>query len=301
MKNNKKPLITPFWLIMYLLCGILLVLLFSGSFKDGINTVNTNKDGVTTYKSLADAQKVLDIELPETLDVSDIKEVRSIMGRLTEILSGDYVLKISPFVNVNADPLGLYEKPEVRELYNIKGSDITFIKYRTGYPGYENCTLFNWCTSSTSYGMMHNETLSLDECLDFIGVDKDKLSVYTEENQSDAEELREQSTIDWEFYSFGMNEELSIELPKLESEIETLNFDGYTIFFLNKTRFMVVLYNDYVIDQDLFKGQGDIKVNDSLSLRYLIQNEFQQETQEYNDYNVILNNINAIAKSIDNQ
>ena len=52
---------------------------------------------------------------------------------------------------------------------------------------------------------------------------------------------------------------------------------------------MVVLYNDYVIDQDLFKGQGDIKVNDSLSLRYLIQNEFQQETQEYNDYNVILN------------
>ena len=48
----------------------------------------------------------------------------------------------------------------------------------------------------------------------------------------------------------------------------------------------------------MFGGQGQIDIDEHTRLNYLLENEFELDTEEYRDYNVILNNIQEIAESI---
>lgn len=258
----------------------------------GINTTSTH--GTKTYKSLSDVQSdtMLDLSIPSGIDTSQIIEIRSTLGQLVEARAEHYILKAAKFIDKNADTLGLYEASEVDNKYDISNSDITFFRYRSGYKGYENCTIINWCNTTTSIGIMLDEIYTEDEIIDMLELNESNMKSCTA-SESEIIDI----PIEWNQHTIA-NGKISLSLPSLESSLEALDFEGYTIIFLNKNRCLVVVYSDYSIDTNVFGGQGQIDIDEHTRLNYLLENEFELDTEEYRDYNVILNNIQEIAESI---
>lgn len=292
MQNNKKH--PMFWIITVTLMVLTTILVVKTSKNGGISTNGSR--GTDTYKTLADAQKhtTMDLTVPSGIDTSKIVEIRSVMGQILEMRSEHYILKAALFVDVNADPMGLYDESEVDSKYTVDNSNITFFRYRTGYKGYENCTILNWCNETTSLGIMLDSIVTEKDAIKLMGLDESKISKYTEDiipETSDTEELN------WIQHKIN-NGNISVYLPELKSIVKSVDLDGYSILFLNDTRCIVVVYSDYALDTNVFGGKGKIDIDEHTRLNYLTENEFEVDTDEYKDYELILQNIDLIASKI---
>lgn len=289
MKKNKTLL-----LITIVICTLTFMLMLQLQQNGGISKNGTK--GTETYSTIEDvrAKTSLDMTIPEGIDTSKILEIRSTMGQLVEIRAEHYIMKAAKFIDVNADPMGLYDESEVDNKYSVSNSSITFMRYRTGYTEYESCTILNWCNETTSIGVMFDDIYTEDEVLSIMGLTKDDIQLYTEGN---GQSSKANENIIWNTHTIA-DGALTIDIPDTESSLESLEFDGYTILFLNKNRCLVVVYDDYNVDADTFGGQGQIDIDEHTRLNYLKENEFKEGTEEYRDYTIILNNIQSIADSI---
>ena len=292
MQNNKKH--PMFWVIAITLMVLTTILVIKTSKSGGISTNGSR--GTNTYKTLADAQKhtTMDLTVPSGIDTSKIVEIRSVMGQILEMRSEHYILKAALFVDVNADPMGLYGESEVDSKYTVNDSNITFFRYRTGYKGYENCTILNWCNETTSLGIMLDSIVTEKDAIKLMDLDESKISKYTEDIISETANTEE---LNWIQHKIN-NGNISVYLPELKSTVKSADLDGYSILFLNDTRCIVVVYSDYALDTDVFGGKGKIDIDEHTRLNYLTENEFEVNTDEYEDYELILQNIDLIASKI---
>lgn len=284
--------------MLWIIAMILLMLTFMLMASDHRNESESNK--TDSYKTLAEAQKhtTMDLTIPSGIDTSNILEIRNVMGQIIELRSEHYVLKAALFMNINADPMGLYEKSEVDSKYTVSNSDITFLRYRTGYKGYENCTIINWCNKTTYLGIMLDSIITEQDAIKMMGLDKANLSEYTEDVAGDtANIVSNTDNMNWVQHKIN-NENISVYLPELKSVVRSVDLDGYSILFLNDTRCIVVIYSDYALDTDVFGGKGKIDIDEHTRLNYLTENEFEAGTDEYRDYELILQNIDIIASKI---
>lgn len=289
--KKRRPM---FWIITITIMLLTTILMYKASKDGGIDT-NGSK-GTDTYKSIAEAQKhtTMDLTVPSGIDTSKILEIRSVMGQILEMRSEHYILKAALFIDVNADPMGLYDESEVDSKYTVNDSDITFFRYRTGYKGYENCTILNWCNETTSLGIMLDTIITEQDAIKMMDLDESKLSKYTEDIISETIDIKE---LNWVQHKID-NGNISVYLPELKSTVKSVDLDGYSILFLNDTRCIVVIYSDYALDTDVFGGKGKIDIDEHTRLNYLTENEFEVDTDEYRDYELILQNIDTIASKI---
>lgn len=290
---DKKKRTSNIYLIVIFL-SLCITALFIAATKDGMS-VSTAK-GVKTYNNI---NKLIDgtsfeLDVPQfILDYNKEFIITNTMGQIAEISCEDFSFKAASFVNINADPLGLYEKSteDVRYNVNDENTKINYFRLRTGYTEYPNCTLLNWCTDKTAYGIIIGNKLTIDEAIELIGISKQSLSEIEKEIG-----IISENNIDTVQYI--LEDKVYIELPKLNSNINIIENNGASNFYLDKKLILVVLYNELDIDTEAYSGQSEIVTEEGIVIKYLSENPFSEGTTAYNDYNKFISTIDNITNSI---
>jgi len=139
----------------------------------GIHTTYQSQSHIKEYSSIEKASREtgIEAEVPAGIPTENIKEIRSTMGQIIEIMSDEYVLKIARLVDIEADVLGLYGNASKDEKYYSERESISFIRYRIGYDDFPGATLINWCRGNTAYGILIDNELSENEIEELIEIE----------------------------------------------------------------------------------------------------------------------------------
>lgn len=173
---NKKQL--AIWVVALILTGLLTVLTVE-AYKSGMIT-NSSKVKTEEYNSIDKllSSTDMEIELPEFIKQEKHLKIEDKLGAIIQISNENFVLKIADFVDVMADPLALYESSGIDNRYNFESenTNIKFFRYRAEYKEYKNCTIINWSTDNTTYGLMIGDKITEEDALSLIGLSREDLT-----------------------------------------------------------------------------------------------------------------------------
>lgn len=296
MKNKKSSHISV-WLMIALI-AVISYIAFTGALKDGVTLNSDNKNGVNNIESIEDLQSKVYFTLDIPSFVTEAKEelnIKVIAGQVVSINTTTFVLKASSFVDVEADILGLYEESKIDETYNVIDSDIIYVKYRQGYKDYPNCTIINWCTNETSYGLMIEDDISLDRALEIIGVNSNNLSTYTKTNTENESTVSHDTD---DFVEYIIEDQLIIKLPQFKGNVTHVDTAGVSAFFSGDTLLFLVVYNEKDIQEGTYSEQSVIDVSDDIKIYYNSNNTYDRGSDAYDDYELMLSTIDNIGKTI---
>lgn len=279
-------------IIGVILLIVTLFMVFTEAFKSG-SSMEGSREGIDNYNSVRELMEnsSINLDFPSFVLNQQNVEVRSFMGSLVEMGNEQFVLKAANFIDVKADPLGLYEQAATDKSFTSKGS-INYVRYRLGYPNYENCTLINWCTDTTSYGMMLPDVYDEEYIFNLLEINKD---IYTEQANID-EALMDnkdntQNTQDDNIKYIAIAGKYGIGLPILKSNINLYDYDGYTIAYIDKTSCFILVYNDFDINNKTFDQHESIILDSGIVMYYKEDNPFEDNSIAYSDYSNILSAI----------
>lgn len=250
---------------------------------------NTNKQEFAQI-SLSELEKKQDTEfiVPEFVRENKNLQANVLMGQFIEILGDNFVLKIGPFQDYDADPLALYETTEIDKKLSVSGSDIEFLRYRTGYNKLEHCTVINWAAKNKMYGMILGSEAELDMVLSTMGLIPEQTKPI--ESVEIAEQTEQKVNQTQRFELFG---KYTIELPKTENNIQILD-DGVTaVFEMQGELFMVVCQEGY----DGFESIEETALSDGYVVRFAPENNYDADGTAKSDYENIKNNLALIVES----
>lgn len=296
MKDKKSSHIGV-WLMIALI-AVISYIAFMGALKDGVTLNSDNKNGVNNIESIEELQDKVyfTLDIPSFVAETDEElNIKVIAGQVVSINTTYFVLKASSFVDVKADILGLYEESEIDETYDVNNSDIIYFEYRQGYKDYPNCTIINWCTNKTSYGLMIEDDISLDKALEIIGVDSDNISTYIKTN------IENESTVSYntdDFIEYIIEDQLIIKLPQFKGNVTHVDTAGVSAFFSGDTLLFLVVYNEKDIQEGTYSEQSVIDVSDDIKIYYNSNNTYDQGSDAYDDYELMLSTIDNIGKTI---
>lgn len=291
-KGNKSSHIGV-WLMIALI-AVISYFAFVGALKDGITLNKENVEGIDNIESLSDLRDKIYFKIDIPSYVSESKEklnIEVVAGQVVSINTTYFVMKASSFVDINADILGLYEESATEKRYNVKDSDIIYFKYRQGYVDYPSCTIINWYTNETSYGIMIEDNINLDMAIEIIGLSKDKLyedSNITVDSNSDTENDTE----------YVMSNKYLIKLPEFKGNVTHVDIDGVSAFFTDDNLLFLVVYNDEDIRSGVYSEQSVVDVDDNIKIYYDSNNTYDKGSDAYSDYELMLSKIDSIAKTI---
>ena len=295
MKGNKgnKSSHIGVWLMIALI-AVISYFAFIGALKDGITLNKENVKGIDNIESLSDLKDKVYFKIDIPSYVSESKEklnIEVVAGQVVSINTTYFVMKASSFVDINADILGLYEESATEKRYNVKDSDIIYFKYRQGYADYPSCTIINWYTNETSYGIMIEDNINLDMAIEIIGLSKDKLyedNNITVDSNSDTENDTE----------YIMSNKYLIKLPEFKGNVTHVDIDGVSAFFTDDNLLFLVVYNDEDIRSGVYSEQSVVDVDDNIKIYYDSNNTYDKGSDAYSDYELMLSKIDSIAKTI---
>ena len=295
--KGKKTSHIGVWLMIAII-AVISYIAFMGALKDGVTLNSDNKNGVNNIESIEELQDKVyfTLDIPSFVAETDEElNIKVIAGQVVSINTTYFVLKASSFVDVKADILGLYEESEIDETYDVNNSDIIYFEYRQGYKDYPNCTIINWCTNETSYGLMIEDDLSLDKALEIIGVDSDNISTYIKTN------IENESTVSYntdDFIEYIIEDQLIIKLPQFKGNVTHVDTAGVSAFFSGDTLLFLVVYNEKDIQEGTYSEQSVIDVSDDIKIYYNSNNTYDQGSDAYDDYELMLLTIDDIGKTI---
>lgn len=296
MKNKKSSHISV-WLMIALI-AVISYIAFTGALKDGVTLNNDNRNGVNNIESIEELQDKVyfTLDIPSFVTETDEElNIKVIAGQVVSINTTTFVLKASSFVDVEADILGLYEESKIDKTYNVNDSNIIYFEYRQGYKDYPNCTIINWCTNETSYGLMIEDDISLDRALEIIGIDSNNISVY---NETNAENENTVSYNTDDFIEYIIDNQLIIKLPQFKGNVTHVDTAGVSAFFSGDTLLFLVVYNEKDIQEGTYSEQSVIDVSDNIKIYYSDNNTYDKGSDAYSDYELMLLTIDDIGKTI---
>lgn len=296
MKDKKSSHIGV-WLMIAII-AVISYIAFMGALKDGVTLNNDNRNGVNNIESIEELQDKVyfTLDIPSFVTETDKElNIKVIAGQVVSINTTTFVLKASSFVDVEADILGLYEESKIDKTYNVNDSNIIYFEYRQGYKDYPNCTIINWCTNETSYGLMIEDDISLDRALEIIGIDSNNISVY---NETNAENENTVSYNTDDFIEYIIDNQLIIKLPQFKGNVTHVDTAGVSAFFSGDTLLFLVVYNEKDIQEGTYSEQSVIDVSDNIKIYYSDNNTYDKGSDAYNDYELMLLTIDDIGKTI---
>lgn len=296
MKDKKSSHIGV-WLMIAII-AVISYIAFMGALKDGVTLNNDNRNGVNNIESIEELQDKVyfTLDIPSFVTETDEElNIKVIAGQVVSINTTTFVLKASSFVDVEADILGLYEESKIDKTYNVNDSNIIYFEYRQGYKDYPNCTIINWCTNETSYGLMIEDDISLDRALEIIGIDSNNISVY---NETNAENENTVSYNTDDFIEYIIDNQLIIKLPQFKGNVTHVDTAGVSAFFSGDTLLFLVVYNEKDIQEGTYSEQSVIDVSDNIKIYYSDNNTYDKGSDAYNDYELMLLTIDDISKTI---
>lgn len=298
--NNKDRNKNYILVIIGVVLSLALCLLFIMGYKEGIST-DVKTSSIKEYNDIQELQKSLtyEIDIPDIVLEQDIQRIQCTLGQITEIDSMYLVFKAAIFIDVHADPLGLYEQASVDNEYSVEDNEkgITYVRYRQQYPEYMHCTLLNWSTSSMSYALLIDNMVDLQEAVGLIGLTPDMLSEI--ENNTVSGNDISSDNFDMTWYDISNN--IKIELPQFNSEYNIDDKDGLSICYLDGEILFVVIYDKQLMTENTFGGEGEVELGPDLIIRYPNENPFNKESLPYNYYNKFIDTIedNSVNYLID--
>jgi len=292
--------------IILLIAFIGATVLMVTAYKGGLNmeTSQSKKDiQYSNIKSILGDNGALGgtVELPYFIDRDSEVKATSSMGLFLQIIGDHYVLKVSEFVDINADPLALYESSNdeidnkyILDISNDEYSNLTFFRYRTGVENLTHCTVVNWVNGDNAYGIIFDDIYDEDSILDLFNIERGSLEDYVE----DEVEVEDATTLSNE-YTFG--DKVVLTFPTFNSDIKNLDMGGKEVFYMGDKMVFAIVYNDFDIDSDFLGGQGEKEIilenGEKVVIRYLLDNPFIEGSDEYIDYNTFLDNLDKIVES----
>lgn len=287
---------------LYIIGAVLLVsAIFLLSFSNGNSLTNNESKGISTYDSLSELKKShSELIIPEYItSQTEELQIESIMGQAIQVYNSQIVYKAMPFVNNNADPLGLYEKSEVDNMYKVdqeqNDDEITYFRYRQGYPKYPSCTLINWCTAYMAFGIMTESSISEDEALEILKLTKENLTVTTAKENDNVEEIEINKQ---ENNQLEINNKYIIELPNFESGLSIIDGNGASIVYLDSKLAFVIVYDNFDKYENTYSTQERMELNNEITLYYSKDNTFDTNTSAYNDYELFLGTLTDLPSNI---
>lgn len=296
MKDKKSSHIGV-WLVVAII-AVISYITFMGALKDGVTLNNDSRNGIDNVKSIEELQNKVYFKLDIPSFVTETDEelnINVVAGQVVSINTTYFVIKASPFVNVKADILGLYEESELDEAYDVTNSDIIYFEYRQGYKDYKNCTIINWCTNETSYGLMIEDDISFDRALEIVGIDSSNLC---ETNETNTENGSAVSYNTDDFIEYIIDDQLIIKLPQFKGDVTHIDNDGVAAFFSGDALLFLVVYNEKDIQEGTYSEQSVIDVSDDIKIYYSSDNTYDQGSDAYIDYELMLLTIDNIGMTI---
>lgn len=296
MKDKKSSHIGV-WLMIAII-AVISYIAFMGALKDGVTLNSNNKNGISNIESIEELQDKVyfTLDIPSFVTETDEElNIKIIAGQVVSINTTTFVFKASSFVDIGADILGLYEESKIDEAYNVNDSNIIYFKYRQGYKDYPNCTIINWCTNETSYGLMIEDDISLDRALEIIGIDSNNISAYNKAN------VENESTVTYntdDFIEYIIDNQLIIKLPQFKGNVTHVDTAGVSAFFSGDTLLFLVVYNEKDIQEGTYSEQSVIDVSDNIKIYYSDNNTYDKGSDAYDDYELMLLTIDDIGKTI---
>lgn len=266
--------------------------------KPGMNIESSKKAGkISEYTSIEQFRQKQNLEFDLPLRVAELfnSDIQAtvMMGNFIEVYSAEKaILKISNFVDIHADPLGLYEKCESEHEYLVKGSSINYFKYRTGYKEFENCTIVNWCNAEKSYGLIVDGILTEDDIIALLEFDPDNISAYTADNQNGQEDQ------DGEHKVLNINKNLTMTIPSVNSVVNVVDRDelGYAEIYLDDVLSFVVIYDT---DSDISMTGNEIKnETNGVVIKYSDGEQFEIGSEAQSSFGIIVNKIGEVSNSV---
>lgn len=289
----------------------LIAVLFLGmtflSFRSGINLQGA-KNPVSDFSSIADLQKSVSFSflVPTVISEEENLEMHNYSGSMVEIkaVESGIIFRAAPFISNDADVSGDYREYETDNIYHNEIGEITRFREDTEYG-----TIVNITTNSIAYSISFDKAISEDEAYRILGIEKNNLipGNVTEEESNQTENISkdntgntentESNTSDDVTFSIFENSESNMKfmLPNVESKItDVYSNNTLTLLLQDKLLFAIEYYpNGY--DTSSFVNQELITLDDTHILRYIVNNDFEESTQEYNDYEAMMQNIETIA------
>jgi hypothetical protein len=297
----------------------------------GESKLSSKSSGQKSYNSIKSVQSKYNLLLPDIItEYDDSKDdnlnIEVTMNQAVEITTSQFVVKVLTFVNNNADPLALYDSSPVDNMYTVLNNEngIKFFRYRAEYPEYEHCTLINYCTDSMAYGILLGTIISEEEALNYLNINQSSLTATTKEANDEAyytsldtdssedskvaetvtntipQDIQESTQVqyieddDYRYYTIDTdNYMVQIKIPNLESEIQTVKTQKAASFYLGDNK-VFTLHINSTTDTDTIstsENEPSEQLNEVIFISWSATNPFSEGTQEYSDFNTIINTV----------
>ncbi len=296
MKDKKSSHIGV-WLMVAII-AIISYIAFTGALKDGVTLNKDSNNSINNVENLDELQNKVSFNINIPAFVTESNEelnISVIAGQVVSINTTYFVLKASPFVDVKADILGLYDEASADESYSVDNSEITYFRYRQHYTEYPSCTILNWCTDETTYGLMIEDDVTLDNALQIIGIEKDKLSNYNDDNNTKQNTVS--NNVD-DFVEYTIDNKLTVKLPEFIGNVTHVDTNGVSAFFSGDTLLFLVVYNEKDIQEGTYSEQSVIDVSNDIKIYYDSNNAYDPDSDAYKDYELMLSTIDDIGTTI---
>lgn len=302
--NKKKSTNYKVWIVAAIL-AVASCIAFIGATKNGITLDSNNAKGIKTYSSISEMQSDINLNIRLSdyiLNNCNNISIESVSGQMItiygEINSTAFVLKTAAFVDKGADTLGLYEDSQIQVAYNTVNSDINYVVYRQGYIEYPNCTIINWCTNETAYGMMIESLLDESSILEIIGI-QDNNIVKAESAVQDNKNSDTSTNYNVEYFdTYNVFGKYFIKLPEFNTEVTHIDTAEASAFFAGDTLLFIVTFDETDSIKNEYSEYSRLSVNDRVAVYYLDINTYDPDTIAYNDYDIMLNTIDSICSTI---
>lgn len=293
---------------------VLAAILFGLQYKNGFNGASTTNP-MSSYDSIADLQRSVNFEFQIPAIVSNGKNLKlfNYLGSMVEIQSDDFTFRAAPFVADGADVSGDYSTYNIDKEYIDESGSIK-VRYRSN----EQSTLINLTMLDMSYSIKFNAVLDEIKAFEQFGINTaglvpyNKSEIIEEDNHSsDGDKLEKTedtnekiNTPDNNELTFRIFEDkdmgISFMIPSIVSDITGVYSNNQLAIMLgNKVVFVIEYYEDGY-SADRFNGFTLKEINESYLIRYIINNEFEKDSQLYKDYYTLIENIDTVANTFNN-
>lgn len=320
MSNSTKSTDKGLFSIGNIVTVILLIAViigYIGSKNDWFRISSIKNENTVTVHSIDELNNVLDydISLPEfvTSAISNGSEVSGTVkqSNFSEIKVDNTLIGTCKFTGYGVDPIDIKDKAytidedgnesisksvEINK-FSVENNNINHLEYIYNLTELEDCTLIIWSDNSANYSMLFGDKVDKETILKNWNINSKDLSKYTGNSGDTNEDSSDEATdtvTDIELNEMKSNN-ISINLP---NGFETMESEGYNVYSLGGNMLIDVMYTKDAVDSDNFAGSGEIKISDTLVVRYNKENPFDKDTDYYDTYSKVLNSIEKIADSV---
>lgn len=258
------------------------------------------------YRSIASLRRSVDFQfsVPDIISESTNLEMHCYGGSMVEIIDPkqEITFRAARFIDENADVNGDYSKYETDVRY-IDNMETMLLRYRGGDQG----TLINIRDGSIVYGVKFTEKMSPEQAFAKLDIDFSKLEAFPDEEPDKSESGESLETSGEQKIDTPKTEELSYKLyaiddmdiqfmlPETNSKVVVASTEDQLAVMIDTSIIFVIEYRKEGFKLEEFIGFSIRELSDKHLLRYVVDNPFKRDTEQYRDYYTIIENVDVVV------